>query len=69
MTAKTVKTFEDIRPGDRIQYVDPRGGVRTGRVVMRSPTICGWVVNTGGAHGTPGLVDVSNFKGFAKGSK
>mgnify|MGYP000638318562 CR=1 FL=1 len=68
MTAK-VKTFEDIRPGDRIQYVDPRGVVRIGRVVMRSPSIGGWTVNLGGAHGTPGLVDETNFKGFAKGAK
>jgi len=37
--------------------------------VMRSPSIGGWTVNLGGAHGTPGLVDETNFKGFAKGAK
>src|SRR5208337_2565750 len=36
------------------------GKERTGRAVMRS-SHGGWVLNMGGAHGTPGLADDSNI--------
>lgn len=52
-------SFDQIRAGDRVTYVDPRGQEHTGKVVMRGDY--GWVLNLGGRHGTPGLVDEGNF--------
>lgn len=49
-----------IRPGDRVSYVDRFGTIRTGRAVMRS-SHGGWVLNMGGPHGTPAVVDDSNI--------
>jgi hypothetical protein len=49
-----------IRPGDRVTIVDRFGKQRTGRAVMRG-THGGWVLNMGGAHGTPGLADDRNI--------
>lgn len=48
-----------IRPGDRVTIVDRFGKKRTGRAVMRGPY--GWVLNLGGAHGTPGIADNENI--------
>lgn len=61
-------TFADIQPQDRVTILQYAGMGRngkeyreaTGRVVMRSAH-GGWVLNMGGAHGTPGLVDETNF--------
>jgi hypothetical protein len=49
-----------IRAGDRVTIRDRFGKERTGRAVMRS-SHGGWVLNMGGAHGTPGLADDSNI--------
>jgi hypothetical protein len=49
-----------IRPGDRVTYVDRFGKQHTGRAVMPS-SHGGWVLNMGGAHGTPAVVDDSNI--------
>jgi hypothetical protein len=49
-----------IRPGDRVTWVDRFGKQHTGRAVMPS-TYGGWVLNMGGAHGTPAVVDDSNI--------
>jgi hypothetical protein len=49
-----------IRAGDRVTIVDRFGQKRTGRAVMRS-SHGGWVLNMGGAHGTPGIADESNI--------
>ena len=52
--------FKDIAAGDRVTISTPHGGKLSGRVVMRS-SHGGWVLNLGGRHGTPGLVDEKNF--------
>lgn len=44
-----------IRHGDRVTFLDRFGKQHTGRVVMRSSS-GGWVLNMGGAHGTPAVV-------------
>ncbi len=65
-----------IRPGDRVTIMRPagmgRGGQEwaqaTGRAVMRS-SHGGWVLNMGGKHGTPGLVDERNIVSVRKGKQ
>ncbi len=60
--------FSDIKPHDRVTILVPNGIGRngqewkeaTGRVVMRSPSIGGWVLNMGGRYGTPGLASPEN---------
>jgi hypothetical protein len=59
--------FARIRHGDKVTILVPAGIGRegqewkqaTGRAVMRSAH-GGWVLNMGGAHGTPGIADLSN---------
>lgn len=46
--------FDSIRHGDKVTFVDRFGKSRTGKAVMRGPS--GWVLNMGGAHGTPQVV-------------
>jgi hypothetical protein len=56
-----------IRPGDRVTILVPAGmgrngqewTERTGKAVMHSAH-GGWVLNMGGAHGTPGIADEHN---------
>ena len=48
-----------IRAGDRVTIVDRFGKQRTGRAVMRGPY--GWVLNMGGAHGTPAIATNENI--------
>lgn len=48
--------FDAIRHGSRVTFVDRFGKHRTGRAVMRS-TFGGWVLNMGGPHGTPKVVN------------
>ena len=43
---------------------DEQGRERTGRAMMPGPA--GWVLNLGGAHGTPGIVDRENFVRIGK---
>ena len=49
---------DSIRPGDRVTIITPHGQKQTGRAVMKGPH--GWVLNLGGAHGTPGIADDEN---------
>ena len=57
---------ESIGPGDRVEILIPAGRGRfgqewkpkTGRAVMRGPA--GWVLNMGGAYGTPGIASPDN---------
>jgi hypothetical protein len=56
--------FGDIRVGDRVTLLTAHGQERTGRVVMRGPA--GWVLNLGGRHGTPGIVNEGNFVRIAR---
>jgi hypothetical protein len=61
----TKKTWQDARPGDRIRFQNPQdAGERDGVVTMKLRTHL--VLNCGGSHGTPGLVDSSNFRGFGR---
>ncbi len=48
--------IDAIRHGDKVTFVDRFGKQRTGRAVMRSSS-GGWVLNMGGAHGTPQVVN------------
>lgn len=47
--------FESIKPGDRVTIKTPHGSELTGRAVMFNTKFQTWVLNLGGAHGTPGL--------------
>lgn len=49
-----------IKHGDRVTFVTHRGQEMTGTAVMHS-SHGGWVLNLGGKHGTPGLVDHTNI--------
>jgi hypothetical protein len=51
--------FSDIRAGMRVTLMTPQGQEWTGRAVMLGPA--GWVLNMGGRHGTPAVVNESNF--------
>jgi hypothetical protein len=65
---KKVEMIRSIRPGDRVTILVPAGRGRngvewkesTGRAVMPS-SHGGWVLNMGGAHGTPGVCDENNI--------
>lgn len=48
-----------IRPGDRITIRNRFNQERTGKAVMRGTY--GWVLNMGGAHGTPAIADDRNI--------
>lgn len=54
-----------ISPGDRVTWVDRFGKERTGKAVMPS-SHGGWVLNMGGAHGTPAVVDNANIVRVSK---
>lgn len=56
----------NIKPGDRVSFVDRFNKVRTGRAVMPS-SYGGWVLNTGGRHGTPALADDTNITKVSSG--
>lgn len=69
----TKVAYEDIQHGDRVTCLIPNGIGRsfdggrvqeykkkTGSAVMHS-SAGGWVLNGGGRHGTPILVDAENF--------
>jgi len=58
---------ELIRVGDRVTIRTPQGQTRTGRAVMQGPH--GWVLNMGGAHGTPGIASDSNIASIKRGGK
>lgn len=51
--------WRGIAPGDTVHYSTPHGNKGQGRVVMSLPTHV--VLNIGGRHGTPKVVDESNF--------
>ena len=51
--------LDAIRAGDRVTIETRFNQHRTGRAVLRGPH--GWVLNMGGAYGTPGIADESNI--------
>jgi hypothetical protein len=55
-----VDLISAIRPGDKVTIRNRFNQEHTGRAVMRS-LHGGWVLNMGGAHGTPGLADANNI--------
>lgn len=59
-TAGEGRLVDAIRSGDRVTIVDRFGKQQSGRAVMRS-SHGGWVLNMGGAHGTPGLASDDNI--------
>jgi hypothetical protein len=50
--------LEAIKRGDRVTIINRFGQERTGKAVMRGPA--GWVLNMGGAHGTPAIATDDN---------
>jgi hypothetical protein len=58
--ARATLTLDQVQAGDRVTTRNRFNQERTGTAVMRSAH-GGWVLNMGGAHGTPGLVDEGNF--------
>jgi hypothetical protein len=50
--------FDAIGPRDRVTFLNRFNQRQTGRVVMRSK-FGGWVLNMGGPHGTPAVIDRS----------
>jgi len=57
--------FKDIHIGDSVTMMTPQGQELRGKAVMKGPH--GWVINTGGRHGTPRVVSESNFVRMRKG--
>jgi ribosomal protein L40E len=53
--------FASIKHGDKVYYKNPQGQTRSGRAVMYNKKVDAWVLNIGGQHGTPALVDLENF--------
>ncbi len=51
--------WNGVPPGAMVHYTNRQGQKRKGRVVMSLPTHL--VLNGGGPHGTPVLVDGSNY--------
>lgn len=56
---KSGDILDAIHVGDRVTVVNRFGQERTGRAVMRG--LHGWVLNMGGAHGTPKVADNENI--------
>lgn len=61
--------LKDVRAGDRVTILVPAGISRegqewkpkTGRAVMPGSVPDSWVLDMGGAHGTPGVATPNNF--------
>lgn len=52
--------FTTIKPGDRVTIETKHGQKITGRAIMFNCAFKSWVLNTGGAHGTPSLATAAN---------
>lgn len=50
-----------IGHGDKVTIIDRFGVKHTGKAVMRSSFPDSWVLNMGGAHGTPALASSKNI--------
>ena len=57
---KLNEAFHEIGHGDHVTIRTPQNQERKGKAVMKS-SHGGWVLNMGGPHGTPGLVDQKNY--------
>jgi hypothetical protein len=58
----------NIKSGDRVTIVNRFSQKSTGRAVMPS-SHGGWVLNMGGAHGTPAIADDKNIVSVKKGKR
>lgn len=56
--------YNDIKPGSQVTMRTEHGSELTGRAMMKGPA--GWVLDLGGPHGTPGIVDQENFVRIGK---
>lgn len=54
-------TFQSIRAGDRVRYTDAHGATRTGTACPLLLFPAHVVVNAGGRHGRPVVVDHRNY--------
>ena len=50
-----------IRHGDKVVIKTPQGQERKGKAVMYNRQYNSWVLNMGGAHGTPGIASEKNI--------
>jgi hypothetical protein len=53
--------FQKIKNGTRVTIITSVGQTATGRAVMYNRDQVCWVLNMGGAHGRPGIVDARNI--------
>lgn len=60
---------DTIRPGDRVTIITTQGSRLSGRAVMRNRERGCWVLNLGGAHGTPGVADEENIVKVSRGGQ
>jgi len=60
--------LDEVRAGSMVTIADYDGKLRTGRAVMPS-SHGGWVLNLGGAHGTPAIADERNIVRVGGGSR
>lgn len=51
--------WRGIAPGDLVTYVTPQGNTKSGKVVISATSHV--VLNAGGRHGTPAVVDERNY--------
>lgn len=56
--------WRGIAPGDLVTYSTPQGNVCRGKVVISTATHV--VLNAGGRHGTPAVVDERNYVSHRK---
>lgn len=56
--------YDSIRNGDQVTIETRHGNLLKGRAVMLGPG--GWVLNLGGAHGTPGIANRDNVVAVRK---
>ena len=61
---------DTIEHGDKVTIIDRFGKKHTGKAVMKacSGGVKHWILNIGGAHGTPALADDRNIVRVAKAS-
>lgn len=56
--------FDSIAFGDRVTIRTPHGSEIRGRATLKGPH--GWVLNCGGAHGTPRIATTTNIVRVAR---
>ena len=64
-----MSTFRGINPGDFVEFTDAHGNVRTGRAQLLLCFHSHVVVNTGGPHGRPQVVNGSNYLTHSRGTR